>query len=162
MVFQETIPHDAAALAENPMPSDSMNLVDFKVNGHIIDFKGRQICVFNEDAEGNLNSFEGLDCSGVKVDGKTYNFSDKVQSMVSWAPANENEIKNYDALMKIWVEANGNITIPVKFNEKTLKFAKVDFEKLSYIENVNYEIKGGNLILSANPALSDRWIYVCR
>lgn len=153
---------DAAALAENPMPSDSMNLVDFKVNGHIIDFKGRQICVFNEDAEGNLNSFEGLDCSGVKVDGKTYNFSDKVQSMVSWAPANENEIKNYDALMKIWVEANGNITIPVKFNEKTLKFAKVDFEKLSYIENVNYEIKGGNLILSANPALSDRWIYVCR
>jgi hypothetical protein len=64
--------------------------------------------------------------------------------------------------MKIWVEANGNIAIPVKFNEKTLKFAKVDFEKLRYIENVNYEIKDGNLNLSANPALSGRWIYVCR
>jgi hypothetical protein len=82
--------------------------------------------------------------------------------MISWAPATDSEIKNYYALMKIWIDANGYITIPVNFKEKTLKFAKVELEKLSYLENVNYELKDGNLKLLSNPALSGRWIYLCR
>jgi len=153
---------DAAALADNPLPSDSINLVDFKVNGHVIDFTGRQICVFNEDANGYLKSFEGHDCSKVKIDGKEYDLSGNIQKMICWTTASEDEAKNYNALMKIWVDANGNVSIPVNFSETSVKFAKTDFDKLSYIANVNYEVKNGSLKLFCNPDLSGRWIYLCK
>jgi len=152
---------DAEVLKNNPMPSDEMNLVDFKVNGHKIDFTGKQICSFNLNAKGELISFEGHNCDKVKIDNKLYKLSDKKQNMICWTNPTEQEKTSYKALMKIWLDADGEISIPSNISKEKIKFAKTDYEKISYIENVNYKLKNGNLRLSAKPELSGRWIYIC-
>jgi hypothetical protein len=153
---------DALVLKNNPMPPDKMELKNFKVNGHTIDFEGKQICSFNHDSKGNLISFEGHDCDHVKIDNKSFRLSDKKQKLISWSEANKTEKDSYNALVKIWLDADGKITIPVSFAEKKIEFAKVDLGVKIIIDNAKYELTNGTIIIHANPQLCGRWIYLCR
>lgn len=152
---------DAEVLKNNPLPSDKMELKDLKVNGHTIDFEGKQICSFNYDAKGNLISFEGHDCDRVKIDNKLYVLSDMKQKTIVWTPASDEEKKKYNALMKIWLDAGGKIIIPANFPEIQIQFAKIDYGVKGLINNVDYKLKDGNVIINANPELCGRWIYLC-
>ncbi len=153
---------DAIVLAKNPMPSDTMQLKSFKVNGHTIDYEGKQICAFNKNDDGHLIAFEGHNCNKVSIDGKSYQFSDKAQSMICWAPVTAEETKNSNAFKKIWLEADGTIELPIASPEKQIKFAKTEYEKTSYVDNVNYEVKKGSIKIKSDPRISGRWILLCR
>jgi hypothetical protein len=153
---------DSVVLLTNPMPSDKMELSNFKVNGHEIDFEGRQLCAFNKDVNGKLVSFEGHDCDRVEIDKTLYILSSKKQKMISWSPVTDTEMKDYNSLLKIWVDASGKINIPVTFTAKEVKFAKVDYGNISYLEKVSYQVKDNVLTIDVNPELSGRWIYICK
>jgi hypothetical protein len=153
---------DAEVLKNNPMPSDRMELKNFKVNGHTIDFEGKQICSFNHDAKGNLVGFEGHDCNNVKIDGKIFKLSDKKQKMIAWSQPTESEKTSLNAVMKIWIDASGKVTMPINYSGNKIEFAKVDFGVKSLINNVNYELENGNVMINANPELCGRWIYLCK
>jgi hypothetical protein len=153
---------DSIALLTNPMPSDTMILDHFKVNGHEINYEGKQLCAFNLDSKGKLISFEGHQCDRVEIDKTFYLLSSRKQNMISWTPASEIEMKDYNAIMKIWIDAEGNVDIPLTASVKSLKFAKVEYGNLSYLKNVNYKVKENTLSLDGNSELNGRWIYICK
>ncbi|MGD8777370.1 MAG: hypothetical protein PVH88_00230 [Ignavibacteria bacterium] len=151
---------DARVLANNPLPSDKVELKDFKVNGHTIDFVGKQTCSFNQDEKGNLISFEGLECNQVKINGVTYKLSDKIQNKIAWTTATEDEEDKYDALMKIWLDAEGKVSIPMYTDHSKIKFAKVEHGKKTTVDNVDYQVNNGTLQLDVQPELCGKWIYL--
>jgi len=72
--FSRNAEEDAKALKANPLPTDEIELTDFKVNGHSIDYKGRLTMAFRLDKDKELIAFDGQNCKAVTIDGKNTGF----------------------------------------------------------------------------------------
>ncbi len=99
---------DDLCLKENPMPSDEVSLKDFKVNGHTVSYQGRLSVGFRLNDRQNLIAFDGRDCNGITLDGKSFTFSDSPVERISFAPENE-EMKSFN----LSVTGEGKIRVPV-------------------------------------------------
>lgn len=151
---------DALALKKDPLPSDTLRLRNFKVNGHEISFNGSLICAFNEDSKGNLISFEGHNCDEVTVDGRTYHFANEKFSMISWAQVSNSEKIDYHAFMKVFIKGNGRITLPVEVKCSEIRFSRIVEGKIHYLNLTDVKLNPGSVSFTATPRLSGKWIYL--
>jgi hypothetical protein len=151
---------DAIALKENPLPSDEIRLNDFKANGHSITFSGRLITAFNTDATGNLVSFEGHQCRQVTIDGKNFIFSSDDQPQIAFAPATAEEKKAMNAVVKVYVNGKGKISIPVPSGVAKIKsvYSGEGNKKKAAIPVV---LKDGMVTLDFGSGTHGGWYFIC-
>ena len=71
------------------MPTDKLELKDFKVNGHAVTYDGTGAVAFRVDSQSNLIAFAGSNCREITVDGRTTTFGEKPLSLVAFAPIGE-------------------------------------------------------------------------
>ena len=149
--FSRNEKEDAKLLADNPLPPANIELKDFKVNGHEVDFIGRLTLAFRMNADQELIAFEGQDCNQVKIDGRIWKFSDENLKKIAFAPSLQGENK-----IMIYVDGEAVAAIPlpssVKFDSATL----LDENN----KKVNCTISQGLLQLKVTPELSSRWLVL--
>ena len=106
---------DEAILAKNPLPSDRLELRDFHVAGHVLDFAGRQIVAFRLDNQ-RLTAFGGYDCASIRIDGHDYAFADRAVGHIAWAPLPPERRVPGGAVMELWVLGEAKVKIPIPDN----------------------------------------------
>ncbi|PKA97852.1 hypothetical protein B0O79_1529 [Flavobacteriaceae bacterium MAR_2009_75] len=107
--FSRDNEEDKEALEQNPLPSADLQLSNFKVNGHEVDFQGRLTMGFRFNEEKELIAFQGQQCNSVTIDGKTYIFSQSPLKKIAFAPS----LNKSENITLIWVEGSGHVSIPL-------------------------------------------------
>jgi hypothetical protein len=149
---------DAIALKQNPLPSDEIRLNDFKVNGHSVTYAGRLITAFNTDARGQLISFEGHKCHELTLDGKTYIFSSDDQPVIAFTPATPAERTAMNAVVKVFINGKGKISIPVPSGTTKIKGVYAGEGKKA---GIPFILKDDRVTLDFSSTNSGKWFYIC-
>jgi hypothetical protein len=152
---------DALALKDNPLPPDTLELKNFKLNGHDISFNGNLICAFNVDSKGNLISFEGHNCNKAEIDNKEYKFGDNKFSMIAWTNTSKDEGVKYGAFMKVFINGSGLVTLPADLKSKEVKLGQINDDKINYINASDLKLSNGLVSFTVTPEISGKWIYLC-
>jgi hypothetical protein len=151
---------DAIALKENPIPTDEIRLDDFKVNGHRVSYAGRLITAFNTDASGQLVSFEGHKCRQITVDGKNFVFSADDQPVIAFTPATPAEKTAMNAVVKVFVNGKGKISIPLPGGLIKIKNVYA-IEGNKKKTDIPFIIKDGMVTLNFSKGTSGNWYFIC-
>ena len=142
--FSRNKEEDAKVLEENPLPPADINIKDFKVNGHEIDFKGRLNMAFRTDDKNQLVAFEGQECSQVTVDGIAYKFSEHPLTTVAF-----NQVADS---YEILIEGQGRVSIPVNMKaKKAYRLYDANNKKVKYTRDGNY------IQFDVNDKTSGKW-----
>jgi hypothetical protein len=110
--FHRDLEKDAEWLREHPLPSDKLELRDFRVNGHVVTYDGRLELAFRLDDAGELAAFAGHDCTGIVIDGRAWRLSDVPLANVSWAPIPPERRVDGGAVMIVYTSGEGSVRIP--------------------------------------------------
>jgi len=149
--FSRNAEEDAEALAANPMPSDDIELSDFKVNRHEVDFQGRLSMAFRLNEKNELIAFDGEQCTGINIDGKQYRFSESPLKKIAFAPSLD---KSKNELM-IFVEGSGTVSIPL--NTSTHSGMKLQDEKG---KRIKYKISDGSIKFQLDKRSNGKWLIL--
>ena len=149
--FSRNKEEDELVLAKNPMPDDTIDIANFKVNGHDITFKGRLIMAFRmNDPNNELIAFEGQNCSQVVIDGKRYKFSDSPLRKIAFAPSLNTDKNEW----KVFVSGGTQVTIPVT--------EQMSSKKLSLLDNQGKPVKfhrtDKTIQFQLNSQLDGKWM----
>jgi hypothetical protein len=158
--FSRDVKQDEEIIRKNPLPTDTIQLKNFKVNRHEVSYDGRLIMAFNTDKQGNLSAFEGHNSDRVTVDGKTYIFSDKKQRRIAWAPVAQERRLPGKAFLQIFVSDAGEVTIPLQTDKKNLKLYKEGQTPGSRGEEISFSYSRGQLRINIDKSQSGRWLYL--
>jgi len=145
--FSRDAEADQKALSENPLPSDRLDIEDLKVNGNEISYTGKMNMAYRVDENNHLVAFNGRECTGITIDGNTYNFSDHPVD-VAFVPEDD-AFDSYQ--MKIGGE--GNVQIPVP-SGKTDAIVKMGVNEIESIIEDEY------LLIPIDEKLSGEWLNV--
>lgn len=111
--FHRDTKQDAEILAKNPLPSAALNLRDFRVNGHHIDYEGTLAVAFRPNRRGSLIAFAGYGCRDITIDGKRDVFASRPVELAAWAPVLPERRVTGGAIMELWVDGDAEMTVPV-------------------------------------------------
>lgn len=111
--FHRDARKDAEALAQNPLPSDRLELRDFAVNGHRLGFCGALALAFRLDADGRLIAFAGYDCAQIDIDDRTHKFASQPVVLAAWAPVPSERRVPGGAVLELWVQGAAEFRIPL-------------------------------------------------
>ena len=151
---------DKAYIDKHPLSSDEIQLHDFKINGHNVDFDGSSAVCFRTDNSGELIAFAGINCSSISIDGKKTVFADSNVSQIVWAPISENRQVDGGAVMQIVVSGAGKVRIPAAQLPASTELVAQGATLGSRGEVIPCTREGGALVLDVTPAISGRWLYV--
>jgi hypothetical protein len=112
--FGRDASRDAAYVADHPLPTDTLELKDFKVNGHSVTYDGTGAVAFRVDSQGNLLAFAGSNCRDITVDGQTTTFSNKPPALVAFAPIGEARRVSGGAIGTVCIHGDGEVRIPAE------------------------------------------------
>jgi len=150
--FSRNDEEDKKFLAVNPMPTDEVNLNGFKVNGHVLDFKGNLSVAFRLNDRKELMAFDGYQCKEVKIDGKAYHFSEKPLARIAFIPEKED-----GSAYSLFLKGEGKVQIPVS----GLVVGKSKLLKPDNSE-VPFSFEKGYLTFNLTPDLSGKWLRITR
>lgn len=136
--FSRDPERDAKALAANPLPSDSMNLQDARINGHRITYQGRLTMGF-ASRDGLLTTFLGQHCDGITLDGRNYRFGPQRITELTFAPV-DGDLRHY----RLRAYGQPEVWMPVSSQVKSAKVTFLD-------EQVPAVVKKGRLVLTLEP-----------
>lgn len=144
--FSRNTEEDKRFLAQNPLPTDSINITEFKVNGHNITYKGSLSMAFRMDDNNELIAFDGENCNQVDIDGREYIFANKPLGKIAFAPSDEDNSNE----IKLFVRGKTMVSIPLPSefhvgkiyllgpDGKNIKFEKVEnMIRFNVIDNLN-------------------------
>ncbi len=150
---------DNLALKENPLPTDRIELSDFRVNGHTITYSGKLIVAFNTGPDGRLISFEGHQCKQLTVDGRSYKLSDSEQPAIVWTSVSDQEAKDLKAIAKVYTEGSGRVYFPVQQGIKSARIVNQSGKAVKYLRSsLDHDV----VILEINAQTSGKWLYICQ
>ena len=104
---------DRDVLKANPLPSGGLELLDFRLAGHRIDYQGEMIVMFRLDAAGRLEAFAGHGARRIRLNGREHEFADRPLAFVAWAPLAADRKVPGGAAFEIWVQGEARLRIPV-------------------------------------------------
>lgn len=142
---------DSLHLLNNPLPPADLQLEHFKVNGHDVSYEGRLCMAFRVGDRGDLLAFEGQDCTGLTIDGKTYSFSTTPVQKIAFAPALDAPDKEW----KIYVDGETEVSLPLP---AAFRGAKLRLENGETGKNVKFTTKDNSLILKVDEQISGEWL----
>jgi hypothetical protein len=146
--FSRNAENDEKALAVNPLPSDTIVLDGFKVNGHQLTYKGKQKMVFKTDSLNKLIAFEGHNCKEVTIDGIIYEFAGEPLETISFSREDSQGTK-YFALFT----GKGKVTLPISVGSgKKLKVTTSDNKKVEFL------VLDGQIEFAGTPEISGKKI----
>ena len=145
--FARNHEQDQKYMEANPLPSDRLDLKDFKVNGHAVDFEGVSFLTYNTDANGNLRGFAGHGMKQITIDGKTTQFADQPLSFLMFAPVPEQRKVEGGAIFEITVHGSGDVRIPWTLDEQPGKVFLQGSNLGSKGREIAFEKDGDFLIL---------------
>jgi hypothetical protein len=111
--FHRDAEKDKEALAQNPLPSDSLELRDLAVNGHRVTYDGSLAVAFRLDASGVLAAFAGYNCRQIVIDGRTHEFADKLVALAAWAPVMPERRVPGGAILELWAQGEAEFRVPL-------------------------------------------------
>ena len=147
--FSRNAEEDKKALLLNPLPSASLQLSNFKVNGHEVNFQGRLTMAFRISKTKELIAFEGQECDAVTIDGKTYKFSDTPLKKIVFVPSLDRD-KNE---LIIFAEGDGLVSIPV--NQSLNSGMKLEDEKG---KRIRYKTIDGTIQFQLGKQTNGKWL----
>jgi hypothetical protein len=150
---------DNIALKENPLPTDRIDLADFRVNGHTLTYSGKLITAFNTDDAGRLTAFEGHHCNQVTVDGKHYQLSDTEQPTIVWTDSDAKEVETLKAVLKVYVEGAGRVCIPV---QPGITGIKIVLQSGKAVKALRFRLDHDVVNLDIDGQTSGKWLYICK
>lgn len=151
---------DAKWLVAHPLPSDRIELRDFRVNGHRVTYDGRLVTAFRVQND-RLIAFAGYDCAGITIDGVPWRFADQPQREFAFAPIPAEQRVDGGARLRIRVVGEGVVRVP-----HTQQVAE---EMIVIAEGVTPGARGDivpatigddYLELTVTQTLSGQWLYV--
>lgn len=129
--FSRDKEEDAKVLAENPLPPADINIQNFKVNGHKVDYNGRLKMAFRTDSNNQLVAFEGHETNQVTVDGTTYKFSKNPMKSVIFNQSEDS--------YQIIISGQGKVAIPVSSSvDKSHRLYDHRNKRIKYTRDGNY------------------------
>ena len=137
----------------NPLPSDIIELSDFKVNGYNINYSGRLITAFRLNDLNELIAFTGKNCSSIEIDGNEYVFSSNVLKSFCFSPlVTSPENKNQ---WMIRAEGIGSFQIPVSREMKASKNISI---KNNLGKKIKYNMSSDYLEIDFNKNSNGSWL----
>ena len=171
---------DLAALANNPVPGDLLDLQDLRLAGHTISYQGHHCLSFRLAPDGRLLAFAGLDCQGITLDGHSWHWSDQSVD-IAWHPlAPDSQVGSFLPLYRLWMGAEGLARFPLGLPasaglelrrgasapgaRKALIAARPEAIRVGFgAEAVPFRWIDGTIEVDVTPQLSAHWLYlVCR
>ncbi|MBI3851048.1 MAG: hypothetical protein HY298_12345 [Verrucomicrobia bacterium] len=111
--FHRDAKQDAEILARNPLPPDRLELRDFAVNGHRVNYDGLLTVAFRLDDRGALIGFAGHNCRRIVVDGHEHNFASQPMALMAWAPVLPARRVPGGAVLELWVKGDAEVSVPL-------------------------------------------------
>ena len=153
---------DEKVLRENPLPSDTLVLKNFPVNGHQINFSGRLICAFKLDSLNRLLAFEGHSCREVELDGRRWQFSDHPLNSIVWSPVFEPPALPDPPILQIRCQGSGRISIPWNDASAPIKLYMKPANAKTKARSIPFQYAEGRLQWQMTAELQNQWLYGCR
>jgi hypothetical protein len=157
--FARNRQEDEAYLKAHPLPSDAIDLKDFRVNGRRVTFHGAHAVTFRADPAGRLLAFAGTRCAEITIDGKRTVFADKPIEQLAWAPTPESRRVPGGAVLQIMVHGTGTIRIPAHHLPGKLSVVAEGPTPGSKGEPVVSRLQNGVLSVTIDAKSQGRWLY---
>ncbi len=151
---------DQQYVAAHPLPPDDLILADFKVNGHAIDYTGKQAVAFRANEAGDLIAFAGVQSRQITIDGRTSVFADKPLPLVAWAPVPPQRRVDRGALLQLMVHGTATLRIPRTGLPDQIEVVAEGATPGSRGHAVGSRIEGDVLVVEIGPNDSGRWLWV--
>ncbi len=148
--FSRDQEQDRKVLEINPLPPVEIDIDNFMVNGHKISYNGRLNMAFRMNETNELIAFEGQNCKQVKIDGKTYEFSDTPLQKIAFSPSANTEKDE----MLIQINGESKVTIPISKNIVSKKLKLLDHQG----KDVSFRIRRDAFLFTINADLNNQWL----
>lgn len=158
--FARNKDEDKAYLAAHPaLPTDKIELRDFKVNGHCVTYDGTGVVAFRLDQQGRLIAFSGMNCRGITLDGRTTRFADQPVPLVEFAPIHPSRRVPGGAIAS--AKLNGAaVRLPAeRLPEKVKLFAQANTPG-SKGEEIQCRREGDSLLVDVPPSAAGRDLWI--
>ena len=167
---------DAAAMQSNPVASDAITLEGLRIGGQVVTFSGKHCLAWRRGPGGELLAFAGLDCTGIELDGRRFQWADQPAD-VAWHPLPAGqETPGFRPLYRIWVGSAGSLRMPLALAEKdglelwlgghmpTGRRSRRDPGKRTPVgygeRQVAFRVENGDLIVEVDEDLREHWFYL--
>jgi hypothetical protein len=164
---------DARVVAANPLPNDGIELRDWHVAGQSVRYHGRHSVVWRCDATGRLIAFAGYACTGITLNGVTYQWA--VQPVdIAWHPLPvSSRTQQYTPLYRVWCGIAAQVRLPLALGDAPIEVwrgayipregraRRASAGRAGYGERqVAFSRNGNDLLLDVNDETCGHWLYV--
>lgn len=157
--FARNVEQDRAYLARHPLPSPSIRLREFHVEGHVVSYDGEHAVAFRVDEQGNLVAFAGRKCHEITIDGRRTVFADRDMDIVGWSPVARERRVQTGAVMQIQASGTGQVRIPAMGLPRGLSLYAEGPKPGSRGEPIPFRREESALVFHATKELKARWLY---
>jgi hypothetical protein len=157
--FARKAEDDQKYVEKYPPPPETLDLQEFKANGHVVSYSGQQAMAFRVDAQGNLVAFAGSGAARIAVDGHETVFADQPFGQVAWAPVPESRRVDGGAVLQLMAYGAGTLRIPTATLPEGLEFVAEGPQPGSRGAVVPSRVEKGAFVLAITPEISGHWIY---
>ena len=151
---------DAAYEAAHPMPTDKIELREFKVNGHSVTYDGTGAVAFRVDAQGNLLAFAGQNCRQIAIDGRTTVFSEKPMPLIAFSPLGESRRVPGGAVYEAQLRGDSVVRLPAQAMPAKLKIFMEGPTPGSKGAEVTSHRDQQTLVIDPTPNAADRHLWL--
>jgi hypothetical protein len=157
--YARNLEEDRAYLSRHPLPSPSIRLREFRVNGYSVSYDGEHAVTFRIDEQGNLIAFAGRKCHAITIDGRRFVFAERDCDMIGWAPVAPDRRVDGGAVIQIQASGNGRVRIPGVRLPAELNLYAEGAKPGSRGELIPCHRDGDAWVFTATPELKGRWLY---
>jgi hypothetical protein len=166
---------DRRIVAANPLSDDRLALRRLRVAGQKVSYDGRHSVAWRCDAGGRLIAFAGLGCTGIKLNGRSYRWSDQPVD-IGWHPLSaEQRTERYAPLCRVWVGSPGQVRLPLDLPAGDVEVwlgahmpwggrpRRAAHGRAGFGERqVTFGVSKGSLSLDVDEDIAGHWLYVAR
>lgn len=158
--FARNEEEDSALLQKISLPRGTITLTDFCIHGLNVSYDGLHSVTFRIDEEGNLLAFAGRHTNEIVINGKRNTFADQKMPLIAWAPVREDRRVPGGAILTLFYVGEGNLRIPIPYLKGNAAVFAEGTTPGSRGDILHSTSGNGELLISAVPQYSHRWIYV--
>ncbi len=162
--FARNRQRDEQVLQRLKLPSDRVQVMDFRVNGHRVSVNSRGAVSFRVDERGELVAFCGSDCTEIEIDGRRHVFAERIEghpvALVVWAPIAPERRVDGGAVMELRVHGAARLMLPDSLFPARFRLFLEGATPGSKGREMPCRRENGRVIIEVLPDLSGRWIFV--